>query len=185
MTGTIDQAFQRIADKWGWLLALGILFLILGIIGLGMEFWLTLVGVYFFGVLLLIGAGAQLAHAFTSKGWRSILPHGLIAVVYALAGFLIFSDPVAASAALTLVLALFIFAAGVLRIIMALQLRPASGWGWVLVLGIASVILGAMIGVQWPASGLWFIGMIIAIELIFQGWALIMVALAARRFKTV
>ena len=68
-----------------------------------------------------------------------------------------------------------------MRGIMAFQLRPAAGWPWPLLSGIISIALGAMIIAKWPVSGLWVIGLFIAIELIFHGWSYVFVALAARK----
>jgi uncharacterized membrane protein HdeD (DUF308 family) len=91
-------------------------------------------------------------------------------------------DPVRASAVLTLVLAGILIAVGLSRIIMALQLRVAvAGWYWSLLSGLVSILLGGMIIAQWPESGLWVIGLFVAIELLFSGWSTIFVALAARQ----
>jgi uncharacterized membrane protein HdeD (DUF308 family) len=174
------EALEGLRQKWGWMLALGILFIVLGTIGLGMAFALTLASVLFFGVLLLVGGGAQLVGAFQTKGWKSTLWNILIALVYIGAGALVIYDPVGTSIALTLVIAAALVAIGVLRIIMAFQLRRARGWWWPLVAGIASIILGGMIYANLPVSGLWVIGLFVALEMIFHGWSYVIVALAAR-----
>ncbi len=82
---------------------------------------------------------------------------------------------------MTLVLAILLIAAGIFRGIMAFQLRPAAGWFWPLLSGLVSILLGGRIIAQWPLSGFWVIGLFVAIELIFNGWAYVIVALAARR----
>jgi len=53
-------------------------------------------------------------------------------------------------------------------------------WGWALVGGIVSVLLGILLGMEWPESGLWFIGLCIGIDMIFHGWGWVMLALAYR-----
>jgi uncharacterized membrane protein HdeD (DUF308 family) len=88
--------------------------------------------------------------------------------------------PVLASLSLTLIIAYMLIAVGVMRGIMSLQLRPSKGWWWPLLSGAVSVLLGVLILMQWPESGLWVIGLFIAIELIFNGWSYLFVALAAR-----
>ena len=70
----------ELSRKWGWLLALGIIQIILGTVGLGMTFGLTLVTILVYGIFLLISGGAQIVHAFTAKGWKNLLLHLLIAV---------------------------------------------------------------------------------------------------------
>jgi uncharacterized membrane protein HdeD (DUF308 family) len=63
---------------------------------------------------------------------------------------------------------------------MAFQHRGTKGWGWLLFGGIVAVLLGAMIASRWPVSGLWVIGLFVAIELIMNGWTYVFLALAAK-----
>jgi len=70
-----------LAPNWGWLLAQGILLVVLGTIGLGMTIWLTLASVFIFGVFLLLGGGVQIFQTSKCRGWGSILGHALIAVL--------------------------------------------------------------------------------------------------------
>ena len=177
------RMFGDLQRNWGWLLALGILFLILGVIGLGMSVALTVVGVLYFGVLLLIGGGVQLWQSFKCRGWKSAAWHVFIALVYLVAGVLVVYDPVGAAVGLTLVIAIALLVTGATRLLMSFQLKPAGGWWWVLLSGIMSIVLGVIILAQWPATGLWVIGLVIAIELIVNGWSYIFVALAAKRAR--
>lgn len=182
LTAIQGAIFGELKKNWGWLLALGIASIALGTLGFYMTFAFTLTSVLFFGILLLVGGTFQLAHAFTCKGWKGVLWHVLIALLYIAAGIDIIADPVRASAVLTLVLAGILIAVGVSRIIMALQIRAAvDGWYWALFSGVISIVLGGMIIAQWPESGLWVIGLFVAIELVFNGWSYIFVALAARK----
>ena len=179
---TIQSAiFGELKKNWGWLLALGIVSIILGTIGLGMTFGLTLASVLFFGILLLVGGIVQLVDAFKCQGWKSVLWHVLIALLYVGGGIVIIIDPMLASSVFTLILAGILIAVGVFRIIMAFQLRPVAEWFWPLLSGIVSILLGVMIIAQWPVSGLWVIGLFVAIELIFNGWGYVFIALAARK----
>ncbi len=175
-------AFGELKKNWGWLLALGIVSIVLGTLGFYMTFALTLASVLFFGVLILALGILQLVHTFTCKGWKSLLWHLLIALLYVAAGIDIIADPARASKVLTLVLAGILIAVGVSRILMAFQLRAAvDGWYWSLLSGLVSIVLGGMIIAQWPATGLWVIGLFVAIELLFNGWSTVFVALAARK----
>ena len=176
-----DTVFGELKKKWGWLLALGVLLIVLGTVGLWMSFAMTLATVMMFGALLMLGGVFQLLNAFQIKSWKSVLWHVLIALLYIAAGIVIFTDPVFASLSLTIALAWILIAVGLLRILMALQLRPANGWVWPLVSGVISILLGAMILAQWPTSGLWVIGLFVAIEMIVNGWSSVFIALAARK----
>ncbi len=172
--------FGELEKNWGWLLLFGLISIVLGTAGLGMTFMLTEVSVVFFGVLLVIGGVFQLLDAFKCRGWKGIAWHVLIALLYVGAGLLMVLHPVLASLSLTLFIAYILIAVGILRAIMAFQLRPSKGWWWALLSGVVSVVLGGLILMEWPQSGLWIIGLFIAIELIFNGWSYVFVALAAR-----
>jgi len=93
-------------------------------------------------------------------------------------------NPLLASTTLTLFIAWALIAVGIVRIIMAFQLKGVAGWIWTLISGIAAIVLGIMILNNWPESGLWVIGMFVAIELIFNGWGMIMLALAAKNRRS-
>jgi uncharacterized membrane protein HdeD (DUF308 family) len=178
----VPAVFGALKKNWGWLLALGIVSIVLGTIGLYMTFALTLATVLFFGALILVGGVLQLIQAFSCKGWKGALGHVLIGLLYIVAGIVILKDPLLASGVLTLVLAGILIAVGVIRITMGIQHRKAaSGWYWPVLSGVVSILLGGMIVAHWPVSGLWVIGLFVAIELILNGWSYVFVAVAARR----
>lgn len=176
-----NNLIDQIGRNWGWLLTVGILLVILGTAGLGATFMVTLTAVTFFGFLLLIGGVFQFLDAFRYKNWKTTIWNLLIALLYIAGGVIMIRDPALASAGITLLIAWALVAIGIMRIMYAIQMRGASGWFWVLLAGFAAIALGIMVINQWPVSGLWVIGMFVAIDLIFNGWSMIMVALAARK----
>lgn len=122
--------FGELSKHWGWLLALGILFIVLGTIALGMSVTLTIVTVLFFGVLLSIGGAFQIIEAFKCKGWKSVLLHVLIALLYITSGVILITEPIAGSLALTALLGGAFVATGFLRIVMGFHLKGTGvGWG--------------------------------------------------------
>lgn len=178
-----NEVFGELKRNWGWMLALGIIMVILGTVGLGMTVLLNEVVVLYIGVLLLFGAGVQLVQAFRGQGWKGRLWHVLIALAYLVAGAITIYDPVKVGIILTLLIAWALVFIGGLRLVVAIQMRGNSGWVWVLLGGIASIVLGIMVMNQWPESGLWVIGLFVAIEMIFAGWSQIMIALAAKNYQ--
>lgn len=184
--------------SWGWLLALGILVTLLGVLGLGMTYWLTVAAVFWFGVLAIIGGIAQLLDAFHHKGWKGIVWHVVIGLVYIIAGLAMVTMPVSSAFWLTLLLAISLIVTGILRMVMAFQIR-GQGPVWIAVLlsGVISVALGVMVygtitppgaealatpegQLAWVRSWGWVIGLFVAIELIMEGVALISLAFAAK-----
>ncbi len=167
ITENIDHSWasESCRRHSGWMLALGIFMFLLGMIGLAMAMTLTVASVIVFGALLVVGGIAQAIEAFPHTGWTSKTPHVLIALIYLAAGVFAIYDPVAASLSLTLFVAAMLLVVGALRAVMAFQMRPLRGWGWVLAGGIMSLLLGIAIFVQWPVSGLLAIGLFVAFEL--------------------
>ena len=170
----------ELRKNWLWLMVVGVISVTLGFVAMGMTFAVTMASVFLFGVFFIIGGFVQLVQAFKARGWRSFFLHILIAVSYLIAGGVTVQNPVLASSIFTIMLAWSIIAAGMCRLIMAYQNRGLPGWGLMFFGGIVSLVLGLMIIVRWPASGLFIIGLFIAIELIVNGWTCITVSLAAR-----
>ena len=177
-----DEVFGELKKHWAWMLSLGIVMLVLGVIGLGMTVLFNEIVVMYFGFLLLFGSGVQLMQAFRAEAWKGRVWHVLIALVYIVGGIIAVTEPVIAGMTLALLIAWTLIVIGVLRLFMALQMRGANGWLWTLLGGVLSVVLGVMIINEWPQSGLWVIGLFVAIEILFAGWSQIMIALAARNY---
>jgi uncharacterized membrane protein HdeD (DUF308 family) len=184
--------------RWGWLLALGLLFLVLGVIGLGMTYQLTAVAIFWFGILAIIGGAAQLIDAFHHKGWKGIVWQVIIGLVYIIAGIVLITSPLSSAFWLTLFLAITLVVTGISRIFLAFQVRgQGAGWLWVLLSGLISIALGVLIysmvappgseqlatpegQLQWFAAWGGFIGLFVAVELIMEGVALISIALSRK-----
>lgn len=176
-------AVNSLQRHWGWLLGIGIVLLIMGCIGLGMDIMLTLVSMYFFAAMLLVSGLSHFADAFKYKKWKGALWQILIAILYLIAAGVVLYDPLLASTIITAMLAWVLIIIGATRIAMAISLRDTQGWGWILFAGATSLILGVLILIQWPMSGLWVIGMFIAIDMIVSGWTYIFMAMALRSAK--
>jgi uncharacterized membrane protein HdeD (DUF308 family) len=166
--------------NWSWIFGLGILFIILGCVGLSMVVGLTLMSMFFFGALLIIAGLSHIIDVFNHRHWRGIVWQSLIAVLYIAGGCLVIYDPFLASTIITALLAWVLIVIGLTRMMMAFALRRDRGWGWLMLAGITAIILGVLIMAQWPISGLWVIGLFIAIEMIVNGWTYLFIALASR-----
>lgn len=166
--------------QWGWLLALGIGLIVLGMVAIGVPLVMTIGVIVFVGVLLLIAGVADAVGAFWARDWSGFFSRLLEGLFFLLLGGLFVFSPASSAAAVTLVLAAFLIVVGLFRIIAAVSYR-FPGWGWPLVSGIVSIFLGVMILSMWPLASLWVIGLFVGIELIFDGWWWVMIALAVRR----
>ncbi|MBX3411158.1 MAG: HdeD family acid-resistance protein [Pirellulales bacterium] len=179
--GPVTPELEALRKSWLWLFAMGVAMVVLGTVGISWACLatITVAATWLFGFLLLAGGITEIVHSFWAGRWGGMLLHLLVGVLYTVVGFMIIDQPEQSAIDLTLVIALFLIVGGIFRIIFALSERFA-GWGWVLLNGAVSLLLGMMIYKQWPASGLWVIGLFIGIELIFNGWAWIMLSLGLR-----
>ncbi len=167
--------------NWGWFLGLGIALVLLGTIALGASVATTIASVLLFGWLLIIGGLLEGIHAFwREKGWGGFFIDLLTGILYVVVGFLMVANPAETALTLTLLIALFLMFSGIFRIVTALIVRFPH-WGWLLLNGVVNLILGVAIWRRWPWDGLWVIGLFIGIDLIFNGWSLIMLGLAAKK----
>ncbi len=178
--GTFAEELRELKNEWVWFLALGIGLIAIGVVALSAAFLASMASVAVFGVLLVVAGIAQTVSAFWSPRWRGLLVHMLTGILYLVVGYIVIDHPVETAVALTLLLASFFVVAGVFRIVVALNER-FHNWGWCLLSGCISALLGVLILKQWPGSGVWVIGLFLGIEMIFNGLAWIMMADGLRR----
>ena len=175
--------YDHIGARWGWFVALGIVLIALGVFALGDVVAVTLASVVFIGAMLLVGGIFQIIHAFLVRGWGAFAWQLLGGVLYVIGGLLIMDEPVQGSLVVTLFLVAALIVGGVMRVTIGLRHRDMRGW-WLLLLGGAvSLIVAVLLVVQLPWSGLWVLGTLIAIELIFMGFNWLQFGLTLRRLK--
>jgi uncharacterized membrane protein HdeD (DUF308 family) len=173
------EVVGELRRNWGWLLAWGVALIVVGLIAIGFSFSATLGTVVAFGVLAIVGGGAEIVSSFWARKWGGLVLKLLAGVLYIVVGLLMIAHPVGAAAGLTLMIAAALMVSGLLRIIVAVMHR-FSGWPWVVLNGVITLVLGVMIWRQWPESALWVIGLFLGIDLLFSGWSWVMLALAVR-----
>jgi uncharacterized membrane protein HdeD (DUF308 family) len=171
---------ERIGHKWGWFLVLGILQIVLGFVALGDTVAVTVISMIFFGWLLIFSAVLHALHWFRGSGQSFFLD--LLGFIFDLiVGIVLLTNPAVGAAALTLVLAVFFLVGGLMRIFASLSFDTPHRV-WAILSGVISAGLGILLWIHWPLTGLYFIGLAIGIELMFRGWAWVMLALRMRSF---
>ena len=174
------NALGAAAKVPGALIGLGILFIILGMIGIAGQVLFSLVSVNVLGIFLFAGGILQAAHAFKSTGWKSVSVQLIFAVLYIGAAIYVWAFPIPALEAITLWLAAIFFLTGFLRLIAAFQHRHFGEWFWLALSAAISILMGVLIMNNFPSASLWLPGLLIAIELLLQGWTLLFLGFAAK-----
>ena len=157
----------------GTLRATGVGLVILGALSIWAPQMSGLVVSVVVGVLLILGGLARTAFAWVSPGWGSTFLRFAFGVFAIIAGGYMIAQPELGARALAIVLMVYFFADGVAALLLALQLRPVGGGAWILLSGIASLLVGVVMWMQWPTSGEWGIGLLIGIKLLVDGATLI------------
>ena len=161
-----------------WFLIFGIVLIILGSIAIGSAELMTMVSVLLFGWLLIFAGLFEIIHGFARRAWGGFFINLMGGLLYGVTGLLMVSHPGIAAITLTLMIALLFIVAGTFRIFVAFS-TPIQHRGWLILNGAISLILGFCIMDSWPVSGLWVIGLFIGIDMIFDGWTEVMLALSS------
>ena len=176
---------RELGASWGWLVFLGVILVLGGVSLLVAPIVGGLVVTTWIAAIFIVAGVFQIIHAFRARGWQSGLWQGLSGLIYLVGGFLAFFNPLAGAVALTIVLAITFLIDGIVRIALAMRARPIDHWGWVLVGGIVSLLVGIYILVVGgsPAASLVLLGIFAGISFLFEGIAFLMLGLSARSHR--
>ncbi|MFI4937762.1 MAG: HdeD family acid-resistance protein [Candidatus Berkiellales bacterium] len=175
-----NQPLKSLNKSWPWLLVLGFLLILLGSLAIFAATFTTLISVIFLGAIFLAVGVMTIIDSFSNWKGSALFYHFGFGVLYSLLGLMCLLGPVGAAISLTLLLGVFFIVVGVFRIFFAISLHLPT-WGWALFSGLMSLLLGMLILMQWPVSGLFIIGLFVGIDLIFIGWAYVMISLFVRK----
>jgi len=173
---------KSLHEHWGVFLIEGIILVILGAAAILVPPLATLSVAIFLGWLFLISGIVGLITTFRMRHAPGFVWSLVSAVLGIVAGLVLIAFPASGALSLTLVVIVFFVIEGVATIMYALEhKRELSGrWGWMLVSGIVDLFLAAVIFAGLPVSAAWAIGLLVGINMMFGGLALIMMALHAR-----
>ena len=172
---------EPLRAKSGWIIALGIVYVIAGFVALGSVVFATVVTVFVVGIMMLIAGAAEVINAFQIKTWGKFLLWLLLGVLYIVAGFVTFENPLLAAALLTLLLGFSLVASGIMRIVLAFSMKEGKPWLWVALSGMITLLLGLVILAHWPVSSLYILGLFLGIDLIIAGASWIGIGFGLRR----
>lgn len=178
---TVTSAAKIVKESALLLIILGFGMVLLGILAMGAPLVTGVAVGILVGVLIIAGGLAQALYAFKAQSWGSGIFGVVLGGLSIVAGVLMLAHPLFGLAFLTLILAVYFITDGIFEIIFAFKLKPLQGWGWTLISGIVSLLLGILIWRQWPLSGVWAVGLLVGINILFNGWSLIALGTAARR----
>jgi uncharacterized membrane protein HdeD (DUF308 family) len=176
----LGSGIEALRAKRGWIVALGIIYVVAGLIALGSVVTATVASVFVVGIMMLIAGVAEVINAFQVRSWGKFFLWILLGVLYILAGFVTFENPLLAAALLTLMLGVVLVASGIMRIILAFSVKEGTPWIWVVLSGVIELLIGLVILAHWPVSSLYILGLFLGIDLVFAGVSWIGVGLGLK-----
>lgn len=179
-----DAVLAGVRRSSGFSIVLGILMIIAGIIAMFSPWEAGLVITLVVGWCAIFNGVAQIVFGFRTHGGWHILLEIVLGIIYIIAGVYLLMHPVGGLLALTLFLAAFLLVYGIFALVLAFQIRPARGWGWVLFDGIITILLSILIWAHWPFNADWVVGTLFGISIFVSGLTRLMMSLAIRRFAS-
>jgi uncharacterized membrane protein HdeD (DUF308 family) len=153
----------------------GISLIVIGMIAVAATFLFTVISMMVLAALMIAAGISEFVHAFRTRGTGKILLTVLSGILYLATGMMVLWNPVLGALSLTMLISIFLVAAGAIRCVKAAQLARAKSreWGWILFGGIVDILLGAIIFYGWPISGLWVPAVFVGVDMILNGVALL------------
>ena len=165
----IGSDIAPLRAKWGWIVALGIVYIIAGFVALGSIVMATVASVLIVGIMMIVAGVAEVINAFQIKSWGKFLLWALLGVLYIVAGFVTFDNPLFAAVLLTLLLGASLVASGIMRIFLAFSMKAETPWMWIALSGVITLLLGLLILARWPINSIYILGLFLGIDLIMAG----------------
>ncbi len=178
----VAQEFGHLKSDWWWLFLYGVLLVVCGtaaVIFPALTILTTFAAMVILGVALMIGGVATIITALWAGKWSGVLVHLLVGILYLVVGIAITDTPVESAITMTLFVAAFFIVVGIFRSVAAMVIRFPY-WGWSLLNGVITFLLGVIIYRHFPQSSVWVLGLLIGLEMLFHGWSWIMVSLAIK-----
>lgn len=161
----------------------GIFCVVLGTIGLFVPIAFSVGVTIFLGALLLVSGVSGLFLFWKAPGWGARTSSIILSLLTVIVGLLFLFHPIIGVESLTLFLASYFIAMGCVKGWIALKNTDAKGWGMMLFSAVVSILLGICLWWGWPASAPWIFGVFVAIELIFDGWTVLMVGIQVKNWS--
>jgi uncharacterized membrane protein HdeD (DUF308 family) len=165
---------------WRALMAVGAIAILIGCVAILVPAVASVGTAIFIGWILLIAGGFLIAAAFTARSIGTVLLRLAWALLTVLVGLWLIVEPRHGTLTLTLVLGIYFLFMGLTRIAVAFAARGQQGAGLVGLSGFAGLLIGILVLAEFPSSADWAIGLLVGVDLIFAGWALVSVALIGR-----
>jgi uncharacterized membrane protein HdeD (DUF308 family) len=170
-------------ENWKWFVFQGIVMLILGCLAVAEPVIASVAVDIYIGWLFMFSGVLGLVAMFSARDASAFLWMLLTSALSLAAGILLIWKPDEGTVSLTLVLTAFFIAEGAFQVGASISYRDVvpDSWGWMLASGIADIVLAGLIIYFWPQSASWTLGLIVGVNLITTGLAILMAAIEVNK----
>jgi uncharacterized membrane protein HdeD (DUF308 family) len=179
-TDTTLELSNTLRDNWRPLLYAGILLAAVGLIAIVTPFLTGISITMLVGALLVVGGLFHFVGAFRGQGWTGFVWQIVLGVVSVVAGAIVLLNPIFGLLTLTLAVIGYLFASGIVEIVMGLRLRGEKNWLWSVVSGVIGIALGVMLWAGFPSTALWTVGVLFGVNLLMTGISMVAIGLGGR-----
>lgn len=175
------QLLDYMRNHWRLLQWEGLFFILLGFAAIIIPQLFSVFIVIFLGWLMVVGGVVQLSRALFFPKVPGFAPWLGLGILQLVVGFLLIADPIAGVLTITMMITLFFALEGIIKIYMAMVMRPLPHWDYVLVSGVTAVVLAAAILVFWSEIPQWVLGLFIGINMLVLGVTMVKISLTHKR----
>lgn len=166
--------------KSGWVIALGVIYVVAGLIALSSVAFAATVTVFMVGIMMVVSGVAEVISAFQVRPWSKALLWFLVGGLYIAAGILAFENPMLTAKFLTLLLGLSLVASGIARVVLAVTMKTSSSRYAVMISALLTIAIGVVILLHWPVATLLVLGVFLGVDLISAGIGWITVGMGSK-----
>jgi uncharacterized membrane protein HdeD (DUF308 family) len=164
---------------WGWILAYGIVSVVLGLLAFGWPFSATLTATFVMGAFFIAAGAISLIAGASGRGHEGRGYSILFGIVSVVIGLLMVLDPISGALSLTLVVAIWLAMRGILELVLGARFRRHRGM--MLAMGLINILLAAYVLATLPWSALTLPGFVLGMSFIFGGVTAVLSALAHKQ----
>ncbi len=176
----MDHEKNATQDHWAGVMAEGTVFIILGVLAFTLPIAFSLAFELVLGWIFLAGGTLQLYRTSQNSGAPGAWLMGASSLIAMIFGVMLLFHPLEGLLAVTFIIAIYFLIEGVLKISYAWQIRHYSNGVWVIFSGIVSLVIAAIILLEWPVASMWFIAVMMGLYLFINGMSLLWMASHAR-----
>ncbi|NBD29678.1 MAG: HdeD family acid-resistance protein [Alphaproteobacteria bacterium] len=173
MTDPLNQVpgdlLDRLRENRGRIFWLGVILSVIGLLSIVFPVVGSILTKVMIGWVFLVAGAVMLWQAFQARRWNAALWTGLVALLHLALGVYLSFFPLTGLVGLTVLLAVLFAIQGVVELRMGLTHRAARGWVWMVLSGMASLVLALLLTLGLPGTAMWALGLMVGLNLLTSG----------------